>query len=260
MKTIIRFLPVLLLVFLLASCGSDSKKTDESAKQQTVSEAYSWEHIFVKDDQCAEEEIQKCTHVLLDFPVFKAPQMANANQSIIQYIADVVGYGDAENQNGIKLEDDARALIRDYQEFHQEFPESTQAWNVRLKSRFTYEKEGLYCLMLVSESYTGGAHGALNKRYMNFDAQNGRLVQLIDRISDKAAFLRIAERKFRKQKHLSQKADLKEAGYWFTNEKFTLPANIGIDDKGYLLRYNAYEIAPYAMGPTDIRVDFDELK
>ena len=39
-----------------------------------------------------------------------------------------------------------------------------------------------------------------------------------------------------------------------------LELNIGIDENAYLLHYNAYEIAPYLMGPTDIRIGFEELK
>jgi hypothetical protein len=260
MKTIIRFLPAILMVSLLASCGSDSKKTDESSKQQTVSEAYSWEHIFVKDDQCPGEEIYECTHVLLDFPIFKGKQMAKANKLVNHYIADIVGYGDAENPALVNLDEAANSLVQDYQKFHKEFPDSPQVWNVRLKSRFTYEKENLLCLMIVSESFTGGAHGALNKRFMTFSMRNGEPVYLLDRVGDKEGFKALAEQKFRQQKKLPPLSDYNKSGYHFPDNKFQLPANIGIDDKGYLLHYNAYEIAPYAMGPTDIRVDFDELK
>jgi len=260
MKKFSLFFTSVLLMSILFSCGNKADKQSSSDKQQTVSDAYSWERVFVKDDQCTEEEIQKCTHVLLDFPVFKKERMANANRLVNHYIADVVGYGDAENPAMVNLEEAANSLVKDYQEFHQEFPDSPQVWNVRLKSRFTYEKNGLYCLMIVSESYTGGAHGALNKRYMTFDSQSGKLVNLADRVGDKKAFLQIAERKFRKQKGLSPTTDLKKAGYWFAGDTFAFPENIGIDDNGYLLHYNAYEIAPYSMGPTDLRIDFKELE
>lgn len=260
MNKFISYLSLFVSVLFLFSCGNEPEKSKPGSKQQVVSEAYSWEHIFVKDDQCTAEEIYKCTHVLLDYPVFKEEKMAIANRLVNHYIADVVGYGDAENPALVNLEEAANSLVKDYQKFHQEFPDSPQIWNVRLKSRFIFEKDNLACLMLVSESYMGGAHGALNKRYMTFDSQSGKLVNLADRVGDKKAFLEIAERKFRKQKGLSPTSDLKKAGYWFSDNKFTLPVNIGIDDKGYLLHYNAYEIAPYSMGPTDIRLDFEELK
>ena len=260
MKLFKRFIPILVVVFLLTSCGSEVKKQDTAVKQQTVSDAYSWEHIFVKDDKCANEEIYKCTHVLLDYPVFKGEQMDNANRLVNHYIADVVGYGDAENPAPVNLEEAAHSLVKDFQEFRKEFPDSPQVWHVRLKSKFTYEQEELLCVMLVSESDMGGAHGAMNKRYLSFNLQNGEPVYLLDRIADKAAFMIIAERNFRKQKKLSLIANLEKEGYWFAENKFALPTNIGIDNKGYLLHYNAYEIAPYSMGPTDIRIDFKELE
>ncbi len=248
------------MVTFFFSCENKTEKQKTSAKQQTVSNAYSWEHIFVKDDQCAAEEIHKCTHVLLDFPVLKGEQMANANRLVNHYIADVIGYGDAENPAPVDLEEAANSMVKDYQRFHKEFPDSPQVWHIRLKSKITYEQEALLCMMIVSETYMGGAHGALNKRYLSFNLVDGEAVHLLDRVADKAAFKIIAERNFRKQKKLSPVANLEKEGYWFTNNKFTLPANIGIDDKGYLLHYNAYEIAPYSMGPTDIRIGFEELE
>ena len=260
MKNITRFLPIIIVVLVLSSCGNEAKKADAGSKQPIISTAYSWEHIFVKDDQCAAEEMYKCTHVLLDFPVLKGEQMANANRLVNHYIADVIGYGDAENPAPVNLEEAAHSLVKDYQGFHMEFPDSPQVWHIRLKSKITYEQEALLCMMIVSETYMGGAHGALNKRYLSFNLVDGESVHLLDRVADKAAFKIIAERNFRKQKKLSPVANLEKEGYWFANNKFTLPANIGIDDKGYLLHYNAYEIAPYSMGPTDIRIEFEELE
>jgi len=260
MKKLIFYFTSVLIVTFFFSCENKTDKQKTVNKQQTVFDAYSWEHIFVKDEQCADEEIHKCTHVLLDFPVLKGEQMANANLLVNHYIADVVGYGDAENPAEVNLEEAANSLVKDFQEFHKEFPDSPQVWHVRLKSKITYEQEELLCLMIVSETFMGGAHGTLNKRYLTFNLQNGEPVHLIDRIADKAAFMIIAERNFRKQKKLSPIADLEKAGYWFADNKFALPANIGIDDQGYLLHYNAYEIAPYSMGPTDIKIGFEELE
>jgi len=260
MKKPILFFTSVFIVTFFFSCENKTEKQQTTNKQETVSNAYSWEHIFVKDDQCADEEIHKCTHVLLDFPIFKGEQMENANRLVNHYIADVVGYGDAENPTSVNLEEAANSLVKDYQEFHKEFPDSPQVWHVRLKSKFTYEQEELLCLMIVSETYMGGAHGAMNKRYLTFSTITGKTVNIIDRVGDKEQFIALAEQKFRKQKNLSSDIEFNETDYWFPDNEFVLPANIGIDNKGYLLHYNAYEIAPYSMGPTDIRIGFEELE
>ena len=254
------FLFSIVIALILFSCGNETKQTETGNKQQIVSDAYFWEHIFVKDDQCKDEDLQKCAHVLLDFPVFYGKQMENANKLVNHYIADVVGYGDAESDKLVDMYEAAQSLIREYKEFKKEFPDSPQTWHVRLKSRFTYEEEDLLCIMIISETYMGGAHGAMNKRYLTFNIKTGETVNIIDRVGDKVQFLALAEQKFRKQKNLSSDADLNETDYWFPDNKFVLSANIGIDEKAYLLHYNAYEIAPYSMGPTDLRIGFDELK
>ncbi|MCF6170712.1 MAG: DUF3298 and DUF4163 domain-containing protein [Bacteroidales bacterium] len=260
MKKSLLLLTTVLIVSFFFSCENKTEKQKTANKQQTLSDAWSWEHIFVKDENCADENLQKCTHVLLDFPVFKEEQMTRANLLVNHYIADVMGYGDAENPALVNLDEAARSLVKDFQGFKKEFPDSPQVWHVRLKSKFTYNQDNLFCLMLVSETYTGGAHSAVNTHYMSFNSKTGEPFYLLDGVRDKELFMQLAEQKFRMRKKISPMASLEKAGYWFQNNKFTLPANIGVDDKGYLLHYNAYEIAPYSMGPTDIRIDFTDLE
>jgi Tol biopolymer transport system component len=122
------------------------------------------------------------------------------------------------------------------------------------------EKDDLVCVKMVSESYMGGAHGSLNLSYMTFDTTTGSYVNLFDRVENKELFVTLAEQKFRKKRNLAPEDDLEKAGYWFPDNKFRLPANIGMDSNGYLLHYNPYEVAPYSSGPTDIVISFDELK
>lgn len=260
MKKILTILSLAIFALSILSCADSTQKSNTNQKTEKLTDSYDWEYIFVKDDKCEHEEAYQCAHVMLDFPVFKEDHMSKPNMFINHYITDLVGYGDAESNTLIDLNEVASQLIKDYQNFKSPALGSPQLWHVRLKSKFTYNQDNLLCLLLVSESFMGGAHASLNKRYMTFNSEEGKVVDLLNRIGDKAQFLTLAEQKFRKLKKMPSDADLNAAGYQFPNDQFVLPANIGIDEKGYLLHYNTYEIAPYNMGPTDLRIGFDEIK
>jgi hypothetical protein len=46
----------------------------------------------------------------------------------------------------------------------------------------------------------------------------------------------------------------------FENDQFFLPDNFAIVEEGITFFYNSYEIAPYAMGATELILRYDELK
>ncbi len=253
-------MPVLLPLFFLLSCGDQGKDKREKEQKSPEGTGFRMERIFVAEDGCLADSLETCTHVLIEYPVFTEEEMKPANSFINHRIADMVGYGDAESDSLVDLHKAAQRIIDDYAGFKKDFPDSPQVWNFRSMTDVIYEKDDLACLKMLTESYMGGAHGSLTVSYLTFNTKTGRYVHLLSTLQDTAKFIKLAEQKFRKRRNLSPDADLEEAGFWFPDNKFTLPANIGISNNGYLLHYNPYEVAPYSMGPTDIVIGFDELK
>ena len=49
------------------------------------------------------------------------------------------------------------------------------------------------------------------------------------------------------------------AGFWFPEEGFALPDNVGVVADSLLFHWDAYEIAPYSMGPIDVIVPAEEI-
>ncbi len=249
------------LLFYLLSCKRGINKEEKETKKITAEQKeYSIERLFVTEEGCSVDTLENCTHILLEYPVFESEKMTKANSFLNHRMADVLGFGDAESNTLVDLEAAAQHILNDYKEFKKEFPESPQVWNVRMISHVIYENEDVVCLKMVSESYMGGAHGSLNTSYMTFDINTSAYVNLLDRVENKELFISLAEQKFRKKRNLTPGEDLEKAGFGFPDNEFALPANIGIDDNGYLLHYNPYEVAPYSMGPTNLFISFDELK
>jgi hypothetical protein len=247
------------MLLFLYSCNNQGNEKAGKGDKAYDGINYRMEKIFVAENDCTTDSLEACTHVMIEYPVFTDEKMSPANSFINHSIADMLGYGDAESDSLVDLKKAAQRIIDDYTDFKKDFPDSPQVWNFRSVTEVIYEKDDLVSLKMLTESYMGGAHGSLMTGYLNFDTETGRYVNLLDRIADTAAFIALAEKKFRKKRHLAPDADLEEAGYWFPDNKFSLPANIGVSNNGYLLHYNPYEVAPYASGPTDIVIGFDEL-
>lgn len=219
---------------------------------------YKMEEVFAKDGNC-EKELDNCAHVVINYPVFSNEKMMNANRIVNHSIADMLGFGDVENPNQVNLTEAAQNMIKEYQDFKNEFPDSPQVWNFQLKSRINYSDTLKASLIIASQSYTGGAHGAVNQVYFNFD-KNGNILNIKDLVEDVGAFTKIAEQHFRLKKKIKEGESYLKAGFEFPNDKFALPANIGLSENTFILYYNQYEIAPYSAGPTQLFISFDELK
>ena len=69
-----------------------------------------------------------------------------------------------------------------------------------------------------------------------------------------------SKRAFRRARRLGPREDLAKAGFQFPGGAFALTVNAGLTRAGLVLHYNAYEVAPYVMGPTEAVVPWKELR
>ena len=78
------------------------------------------------------------------------------------------------------------------------------------------------------------------------------------RLNDRQALEKLAEKEFRKARELTQGTDLTDAGF-FWGEKFKLPFNFELQKEGIYFWYNPFEVAAYALGPTDFVISYSDL-
>jgi hypothetical protein len=79
-----------------------------------------------------------------------------------------------------------------------------------------------------------------------------------DLIKDRTKLNKRVEQKFREINEIGPHDNLNEKGF-FWDGKFQLPANIGLVPEGVQFFYNSYEIAAYAVGPTEFVLTWEEL-
>lgn len=115
-------------------------------------------------------------------------------------------------------------------------------------------------LDLSSWSFTGGAHGNGYTSYSLIDRTNGKELTLSDFINDIPTFTELAEKYFRAQNEIGEDVNLTDAGFWFTDGKFSCNENFYFANGNMNFLYNNYEIAPYSAGSISISIPIKEVK
>jgi len=116
-----------------------------------------------------------------------------------------------------------------------------------------------FTLDVSNSSYTGGAHGNYGSLAYNYDKYTGATLKLDDIFipSYKESLRTIAEQEYRRQNGIMPHESLTQHD-WFDN-KFILPASIGLGSDGLHLEYAPYEIKAYAFGTTSLVVPYHLL-
>lgn len=164
-----------------------------------------------------------------------------------------------ENEVPATLDSIAASFLHEYELAQVDYPDGGMPWMVETISKILYDSPKFVTIEMDNYSYAGGAHPNYYVSLLNFDATTGEPLKITDLITDTLQLAKLAEAKFREVRELGQDENLNEAGF-FWGETFILPENFGIKGDSLYLFYNPYEIAPYALGPTDFSLPFDQLK
>ncbi|HSN53648.1 MAG TPA: RsiV family protein [Candidatus Sulfomarinibacteraceae bacterium] len=170
-----------------------------------------------------------------------------------EHLPDGVG-----DQTGA-IEDLAAAFLAQHHAFTAEFPDAAADWFIEVEAEPLFSSAEVATLDLSIAAYTGGAHPNAQRQLVSFAVPSGQLLGADDLTTDVEALTAAVERRFREQRGLGHDDDFEAAGFWLSDGRFTLPDNLGLTADGLLVHWNAYEIAPYAMGPTTVLVPASDL-
>ncbi|MGO4913482.1 DUF3298 domain-containing protein [Leeuwenhoekiella sp. W20_SRS_FM14] len=206
-----------------------------------------------KNGICPEIEINKLT---AQGPDELSDSINNAIERVL--ISNLIINPDESPE--IKTLDKAIAnFISSYRSYQDEFPETSAGYVFTSNSTTGYNGEELLSIVFETYSFWGGAHGYGSTTYLNIDKQNGKSLSPENLINDLPAFLKLVEQKFRNQKEIPESESINSTGYFFENDSFILPANIGFTENEMILIYNPYEVASYAEGQITIKIALSEV-
>ncbi len=132
-----------------------------------------------------------------------------------------------------------------------------------LKSKVLWQTNKYLSLQMNTESFSGGAHGMYGTLLETFDLTTGKPLDLTDIIKDTTALRPLLEKGFVEAKKAESPdmanttlADLLLPEF----KQLTMPVMYCIVPEGVRFIYNPYEVAPYAVGQTDILLTWQQLE
>lgn len=244
------FLLISLCCFVMA-CKNDSKKDQPDKDIQEYRENLHWAY---SDTDLTAADFKECGEApcpRLKIRYVRFDEISDASKTINRLNAEDIGkiFQNSENPKPVKsMEQAVGYFIEQYKVFRNEFPESQSDYEAILEQEIKDVNDRTIVLQSDFYTYTGGAHGYGGVHFLNFDAQTGSLLKTEDLVADMKGFTDFVETAFRRQYEVPASASLNDKGFFFEDDKFSLPKNIAFTKESVILIYNPYEAASYADG------------
>lgn len=245
---------------LLTACESTGTPENTSPKPSDLEIQMQTLERSVGD---CESEDKPCASVILEYPMVSStehPQLAQQiNDAVQQNILRVIAAVNPIDSLPDDLDACTKMFLADYQDFVQDVPTYTIPWTIETESQVLLNAEKILSLDVSSFTYTGGAHPNNFTWLYNVQLPGGEPLLLESLILNETAFLTKVENQFKQSRGLEGDADLAEMGFSFGDAPFALPENYGFTAEGIYFYYNAYEVGPYVVGPTEFTILYSEL-
>lgn len=251
-------------LFSIVSCGNRSNR--EQGDESHAAVKFVNVETYEQESGC-DTSVNECTTIYFSYPRIVGSGNKALNDTLTNQVERWLTGTTDSSERVVSPEEFSKSFIADYEQFRKDFPDSRAKWHIRREIELLANNDDFVTLQLSEDSYLGGAHGMNIHLFANFDLTGGRRIFLEELVAEgKMDTLEsIAERLFRKENNIPEEQPLKEAGYFYMSEDesgspFHLTENFAITREGLLFYYNPYDIAPYSMGATVLKVPFDEIE
>jgi len=215
---------------------------------------------FEKHLDCDEEEA--CVSMKLYFPNIRKignealADIINAsiNEHLLQMLKGLASNPDETTASSV--EEATMAFFDSFREYGEQYG---QMWSNEIDWEIHNNAHHILSFALNKYYYTGGAHPNYMSKNLNFDLNNGKIIQLSDIFEGdyKNVLEKLAEKELRKQQDIPANAPLTD--FLFETE-LKLNENFYLTLEGITFIYDPYEIAPYAFGTITLPIAFKDIK
>ncbi|MBU1099659.1 MAG: DUF3298 and DUF4163 domain-containing protein [Bacteroidetes bacterium] len=262
MKKFLIFLLILVIGFIAYRyfSGNDQglfsflEKSSIPLKYETV--------IFEKAYGDCDSEEAPCATVKLEYPVFENRDGVVILPTVQSTVTKLILNAGMDEGDNMTSDDLYNNFVNDYKGILADFTDYFIRWGLTREVK-VIRNDGKYLTFLFYEySFAGGAHPNYTTTFYNYNLVTNKVLALKDIILDGAysELTKIAEKKFREKREMNADESFAEAGFWFEDNAFILNENFCLTDSSLKFFFNSYEIAPYALGTTEIAIPFEELK
>jgi hypothetical protein len=203
---------------------------------------------------------ENCPEIKVKIPVANGVSIVldSINKKVFSVLKQIIYFGEkpytSKDYNGL-----LKSFIDSYEQLQKKFPQDKLGWQGDINRSVTYQSENLLNIKIDHYTYSSGAHGYRGLRSLLFNPETGTSISANQLFKEQALLKAFAEKKFREKYKIPANKEINSGGLMFENEKFQLPQNIFITDKGLLLYYNIYGITSYADGATEMLLPYTEV-
>ena len=243
-------LPLLLVAFGVA-CGGYEKEGQSDLKFEMVD-------LKVESSAGCSDSIA-CASFEVHYPEFDGLS-ETVSKNLREGINKALGYENPEAET-MTIEEKGRRFVEDFEKYSEEFNDPI-GWYFQSTAEPELISDTLISISVSSEFFTGGAHGGFTTYFVNIDPRDGSRVTLagVLRKGYEQALTDAGEVAFREIRVIPDSVSFDESGFEFPNGKFQMNENYGFRREGIVFFYNNYEVAPYALGPTEILIPYEVLR
>ncbi|MHA6279141.1 DUF3298 and DUF4163 domain-containing protein [Salinimicrobium sp. CAU 1759] len=242
---------LLLLLIIFSGC-----KNDKEVEKISATLRFEKESLVKKAGENCDTADYDCTVIALDVVRAAGDKSvaAQINRNLDEHIIKLISSQDPQIKS---LDSLAEKFLTDYREAAENFSEEPP-WEAYVNEQVSFRSDSLISVRIITEIFSGGAHGYKTLTFLNFDPSSGEILSKNDIF--KHDFTAFAEQKFRQQQEIPEGENINSTGFWFEKETFILPENIGFSEGKVILVYNSYEIAPYAAGDIVLEIPLEEVR
>lgn len=249
---LLKFFRFLLLALVIAGC-----KRDKEEEKKPVALRFEKESLVKKAGENCDTADYDCSIITLD--VIRARGASEVSQKINRNLdSHVINLISSEEDTKVSsLEELSEKFLNDYREAAENFSEEPP-WEAYVNENIYLRNDNIVSVGITMEIFSGGAHGYKNLTFVNIDPETGRKYSYDELF--KPGFADFVETRFRREQHIPEGDNINSTGFWFEEDTFNLPENIGFTEDKLILVYNAYEIAAYAAGEIVMEIPMEEAR
>ena len=246
-----KFFRLLLLVLIFSGCKRDKEE------KQPIPLRFEKESLVKKAGENCDTADYDCSIITLD--VVRAKGASQISQRINRNLdTHVIQLISSEEEAAISsLEELSEKFLSDYRDAAENFSEEPP-WEAYVNENIYLRTDTIVSVGISMEIFSGGAHGYKNLTFLNFDPRTGEKLAYNDIFEPE--FSAFVEERFRREQNIPEADNINSTGFWFEDNNFHLPENIGFSEDKVILVYNAYEIAAYAAGEILMEIPIEEVR
>jgi hypothetical protein len=249
------------LVFAAWGCGRSSAIVGDYKETKIqldfLNQAVDVKYFSSNTDDTTRVNVRYCQLSDTLHPAFRA-----INQTLLALVIGNIQSATPREEELVQQSSDVKTAV---DEFITAYKKSVDegfplAWDLWADCSFEGTLDSLVQMSIGVESFTGGAHPFRWSDFHLYSLRTGKEIYPYDFLRDTITMRKLLVQKVRNalgdgEKNLSEIGIYEEYAYGFPITK-----NIAITHAGATLLYNNYEIAPYYIGPIEIKLTPEETK